>query len=139
MTSMAQTNSSPLRRWMVPPFLTNRATAPRRMASPPAATWIGRSMRPRSYEQPRTGPSVAPLAQWPSKSKRGTSLPFRPGARHPWHAARMDLGILFGLLGIGAAIFSALDARLQAVEARRQSEAARLETIVEVNGRRARG
>ena len=51
----------------------------------------------------------------------------------------MDLGILFGLLGIGAAIFSALDARLQAVEARRQSEAARLETIVEVNGRRVRG
>src|SRR5215218_9993259 len=43
MTSMAQTNSSPLRRWMVPPFFTTRATAPRTMASPPAAMWIGRS------------------------------------------------------------------------------------------------
>ena len=44
MTSMAQTNSSPLRRWVVPPFFTIKATAPRTIASPPAAMWIGKSM-----------------------------------------------------------------------------------------------
>jgi hypothetical protein len=44
MTSMAQTNSRLLPRWMIPPSLTVRATAPRRMAIPPAAMWIGKSM-----------------------------------------------------------------------------------------------
>src|SRR5678815_2598633 len=42
-TTMALTNSRPLRRWTTPPFLTARATAPRSMASPPAAMWIGKS------------------------------------------------------------------------------------------------
>src|SRR3981081_1212496 len=52
MTSIAYTNSSAAQRGAVPPFLTNRAPVPRTMASPPAATWMGRSMRTRLYERP---------------------------------------------------------------------------------------
>src|SRR2546423_6745055 len=44
---------------MLPPFFTNSATAPRTMASPPAATWIGKSMRPCLDEQGRWVVSVA--------------------------------------------------------------------------------
>src|SRR6185436_12569129 len=42
MTSMATTKNIPLRRWMVPPFLAISATAPRRIARPPAAMWMGK-------------------------------------------------------------------------------------------------
>src|SRR5882672_4764756 len=62
-TIVAQTNSSPLRRWMVPPFFTDRATAPRTMASPPAAMWIGKSMLAltiASHGRHRPAPSRAP-------------------------------------------------------------------------------
>jgi hypothetical protein len=45
----------------------------------------------------------------------------------------MDLGLVFGLVGFVTAVLSALYARAQAVEARRQAEAAHLAAAIELN------
>jgi hypothetical protein len=45
----------------------------------------------------------------------------------------MDLGLIFGLVGFVTAVLSALYARAQAVEARRQAEAAHLAAAIELN------
>src|SRR5712664_3931371 len=69
---------------MVPPFFTDRATAPRTMASPPAAIWIDKSMRPpqtsNSSEQTELS-GLTPL-QAPQSTRR------EDGRERPGHAER---------------------------------------------------
>src|SRR3989442_2610134 len=84
MTIMAQTKSRPLRRWMVPPFFTDRATAPRTMASPPAAMWIGKSMLTLTIAS-RGRPRLAPLRAPQSARREGDG-----GDRR--HAERSSFG-----------------------------------------------
>ncbi len=51
MVSIAYTNSRPLRRWRVAPFVASSATAPRMIASPPATICIGKSMMIQTQRQ----------------------------------------------------------------------------------------
>src|SRR5262245_3578287 len=59
-TTMAQTNSSPRRRWTMPPFFTEGATAARTQAGPPAHTWLRRSQPAAAPGRPRPAPPQAP-------------------------------------------------------------------------------